>query len=136
VRRRPEHRTFLLVVIAMGLAIVGSYAFVPFWDGGWSFSQRYFTSLFPLLVLGVAAAIEERRRLGIALAAVCALWSIYLCLNLVTIGGPQYESTVSGGASDLAALPFRTHTSPGAYAWGVYHQSRVVKALVPWPFSH
>ncbi len=132
--RRPEHRRFLLVAIAMGLAIIASYSLIPFWDGTWSFSQRFYTPLFPLVAIGLAGLVEPRPRPVQALATLGVAWSLFLCFNLTTIGGPQYNSNVAGGASDLALVPARTHTSAGAYLWGIYHRSRLIEPVVPWPF--
>jgi hypothetical protein len=125
-KRRPEHRRFLVAATAMGVAIMASYSLVTFWDGTWSFSQRFYTPLYPLVVIGLAGLVDVTPRLGFAAAAVAVAWTLFLAFNLVTIGGPQYLSTIPGGASDMALVPERTHTSPGAYAWGVYHKSNLL----------
>jgi hypothetical protein len=125
--RRPELRRFLFAVAAMGVAIMTSYSLVAFWDGTWAFSQRFYTPLFPLVVIGLAGLVDVAPRAGFAAAAVAAAWSLFLAFNLVIIGGPQYLSTIPGGASDLALVPTRTHTSPGAYLWGMYHRSNLLR---------
>jgi hypothetical protein len=122
-RRRPEHRRFLSAATLMGVGIMAAYAFVPFWTGTFAFSQRFFTPLFPLVAIGLAGLVEAVPRTALAAAAVATAWSIFLALNFVIIGGPQYLSDTRGGASDLALVPFRTHTSIGAYLWGVKHKS-------------
>jgi hypothetical protein len=125
----------------MGLGIVLSYVFVSYWDGAWSFGQRYYTPLYPLVVIGLAGLWEASRgalRVAVGAAmAVGALWSIYLCLNLALIGwGGVYRGvTFSDGAGGVAQLPRRTHESTGAYLWSIYNRSRLVKPVVPWPFA-
>ncbi|HEY7208473.1 MAG TPA: hypothetical protein VH416_09525 [Gaiellaceae bacterium] len=140
-RNRPEHRRFFVASYAMGLGIVLSYVFVSYWDGAWSFGQRYYTPLYPLVVIGLAGLWEASRgalRVAVGAAmAVGALWSIYLCLNLALIGwGGVYRGvTFSDGAGGVAQLPRRTHESTGAYLWSIYNRSRLVKPVVPWPFA-
>lgn len=124
--RRPEHRRFLAAATAMGVAIISSYSLIAFWDGTWAFSQRFFTPLFPLVVIGLAGLVNAAPRLGLAAATLAAAWTLFLALNLTLIGGPQYLSDTPGGASDLALVPERTHTSPGAYLWGMYHRSNLL----------
>lgn len=140
-RRRPECRSFLVAAYAMGASIILSYALIPFWDGAWSFSQRYYTPLFPLVVLGIAGLIEATRGVarGVVVAAVvlATAWSLVLCFNLAVIGEGKYTGpTVPDGAWGIALLPVRAHTSGGEYAWAVYDKSRLVKHVVPWPFAH
>lgn len=139
-RNRPEQRRFLLAAYAMGAAIVLSYAFVPYWDGTWSFSQRYFTPLFPLVVLGLAGlidAVSGALRIAVIAAAVLGTaWSLYLCFTLATIGPAVYTGvTVPDGAWGVARLPAQQHVTLGSYAWSVYYRSRLVKPVVPWPFA-
>jgi hypothetical protein len=122
-RGRPEHRRFLTAIVAMGVGIMASYSLVGFWDGTWSFSQRFFTPLLPLVAVGLGGLVDAVPRTAIAAAGICAAWSVYLGFNLVVIGGPQYLATVPGGATDLAVRPAHTHTSVGAYLWGVWHKS-------------
>jgi hypothetical protein len=126
-RRRPGQRAFLVAATAMGIAIAASYSLIGFWDGTWSFSQRFYTPLLPLVVIGLGGLVEAAPRPAFAAAAVGCAWSLFLAFNLVTIGGPQYLSTIPGGASDLALVPARTHTSVGAYLWGVKHKSNLFR---------
>jgi hypothetical protein len=134
-RRRPEHRRFLTTIVAMGLGLVAAYAFVPFWDGTWAFGQRFYTPLFPLVAIGLAGLLDAAPRLAGAAAAVAVSWTLFLCFNLVTIGGPQYLKTTPGGVEDLALVPVHTDTSPGAYGFGVWHKSNLLRPLFAWPFG-
>jgi Dolichyl-phosphate-mannose-protein mannosyltransferase len=126
-RRRPECRKFLFACYAMGIAVIASYALIPWWDGTWSFSQRFFTPLFPLVAIGLAGLIDAMPRPAMVAAVVAVAWSLFLAFNLVVIGGPQYNSNTPGGATDLALVPIRTHTSVGAYLWGVKHRSNLLR---------
>jgi hypothetical protein len=126
-RHRPEHRRFLTAVTAMGVGIIASYSLVGFWDGTWSFSQRFFTPLLPLVAIGLGGLVEAVPRTALAAATVCVAWSLYLAFNLEVVGGPQYLNTVSGGATDLAARQAQTHTSVGAYLWGIRHKSNLLR---------
>jgi hypothetical protein len=134
-RRRPEHRRFLVAVLAMTLAIVASYSLVAFWDGTWAFGQRFFTPLFPVVAIGLAGLLDAVPRPATAAAVAAVAWTLFLCFNLVTIGGPQYLDTVPDGASDLALVPIRDHTSLGAYGFGLWRASNLLRPVAAWPFS-
>ena len=125
-RRRPEHRRFVAVLSLMALGVIASYALIPYWDGTWSFSQRFYTSLLPVVAIGLAGLAEARPRPVLALTTVCTFWSLFLAFNLLIIGGPQYLSTIPGGATGVALIPHRTHTSIGAYVYGIRHISRLL----------
>jgi len=76
--RRPE-----LVAVGGGalLLLLVHVAWGRWWDGGFSFSARFLTSLFPLYLLGLG---ELARRYGTALwaaAAACIAWSVFLGVN-------------------------------------------------------
>lgn len=135
-RRRPEHRRFLVATVVMAVGLMSAYVLVPFWDGTFAFGQRFFTPLFPVVAIGLGGLLDAVPRAGIAAASAAAAWTIYLCLNLVIIGGPQYLSTTSGGATDLALVAPRTNTSLGAYAFGVWHRSHLLGSFIAWPFGH
>jgi len=122
-KSRPAHRLFLATAAVMGVAIVASYSLITFWDGTWSFSQRFFTPLFPLVAIGLGGLTLSLPRFTMVAATAACTWSLFLAFNLEIIGGPQYLSTVPGGATDVAAIPIRGHVSIGAYLWGVRHRS-------------
>lgn len=125
-RSRPEHRRFLTAVCAMAVGLMAAYSLVAFWDGTWTFGQRFFTPLFPIVALGLAGLIDAVPRTAVAAATLAAAWSLFLAFNLVIIGGPQYLADTPGGATDLALVPARTHTSVGAYLWGIRHRSNLL----------
>jgi hypothetical protein len=134
-RRRPEQRRFLVAVVGMSIGVIASYSLIGFWDGTFAFGQRFYTPLFPAVAMGVGGLVDLAPRIGSAAASLATAWTLFLCFNLVTIGGPQYLNTTSGGASDLGLLPHRTHTSVGAYAFGIWHKSNFLQPFVAWPFG-
>jgi hypothetical protein len=125
-RRRPEHRRFLVAITAMSVALMESYSLIAFWDGTSSFGQRFFTPLFPVIAIGLAGLLEAAPRVTYAAATLAVAWSLFLAFNLTIIGGPQYLEDTPGGVEDLALVPVRTHTTPGAYLWGIWHRSRLL----------
>jgi len=126
-RRGGRDRRFLVLAGAMGFAILVSYAAIPFWDGTWSFSQRYLTPLTPLVGIGVAGLAGATRRWAIALGTLATAWTVFLALNLQLVGPPANDyTTIRGGASDVALQVTRRHVSPGEYAWAIYHRSRLL----------
>ncbi len=77
--RDGRRRTFLLTMAASAVALVAVHAF---WGGNWmggnSFSARFLTSLFPFFLIGVAEFLRRTRRLGAAVLALCACFSVWL----------------------------------------------------------
>lgn len=63
-RRRGEHYPFLLALLAAALALLCIHMLWPRWDGGFSFSQRFLTALFPLYLIGVAELVRRSRRVA------------------------------------------------------------------------
>ena len=61
---------------------MASYSLVPFWDGSWFFGQRFFTPLFPLVVIGLAGLVDVTPRFGLAAATVAVAWTLFLAFNL------------------------------------------------------
>lgn len=135
-RRRPEQRRFLVAVAAMGVAVIASYALISFWDGGqWAFGQRFYSTLFPVVAIGLAGLLDIAPRRTAVAAAVAVGWTLFLYVNFVTIGGAQYYGSTTAGASDLALVPVRAHTSIGAYGFGLWHKSNLLRPFFAWPFG-
>lgn len=73
---------------------------------GWSFSQRYLTAAFPLVVVGLASFVDRRPRLGVASVFVGVTWSVFLALNhvfgaLQDDGATEVAGRVLGGDRSL-----------------------------------
>lgn len=126
---RPDVRPFLVLTGALGLSVVLPYAFVTFLTP--SFSQRYLTPLFPVVVLGVAALVQVLPRLAIPAVSLAALWTV----SLVFYWSPGLGYS-SGGASLFPRRVIEGEITPSDYAHAVYHRARLAKLLLPDTFEH
>jgi Dolichyl-phosphate-mannose-protein mannosyltransferase len=68
--RGTAHGYFLSSLLAAALALLAIHVFWPRWDGGFAFSQRFLTGLFPLFLIGVAELVRRVR------------WRVYPALAL------------------------------------------------------
>jgi hypothetical protein len=77
-RRDPE-----LLVVGAGalLLLLAHVAWGRWWDGGFSFSARFLTSLFALFLIGFAELVRRVGPAVWAVAAVCIAWSLFLGAN-------------------------------------------------------
>jgi hypothetical protein len=82
VARLRERRRYLAGLCVAGVLLVAIHAlWGDFWTNGFSFSQRFLSSLFPLWVLGVAELVRRWRWWAAGALTVCALFSVYLGFN-------------------------------------------------------
>jgi hypothetical protein len=121
--RRADRQFLVFLALTAGGTIV-SYALVSFWDAGYSFSNRYFTSLFPVIVVGVAGLFEWRPRLSPTMAVAGAVWSTYLGLSLNAF---LYFTAGSYNATSVARIP--THNSPGEFATALASRAPLLRRL-------
>jgi hypothetical protein len=81
-RRDRRHRTFL---VGLGLSSVAlllvHILWGGFWAGGFSFSQRFLTALFPLFVIGIAELLARTRMRIAPLLLACVAWTAFLALH-------------------------------------------------------
>jgi hypothetical protein len=102
-RARGSARTFLTILGGMALALLLVNVSLTWWDGGWSFSMRYLSSLLPVWAIGIAALLEalRGRARSVAAAAIVAAtaWSLFLGMNHA-FGGASLHSS----AWDVARL--------------------------------
>ncbi len=68
-------------LFAMWLLMVFLYGFFPGWSGGWSFSNRYLVSLFPVYIIGLAAFLERYKKMAFFLVLFMTIYSVILYLN-------------------------------------------------------
>ncbi|MFN2469294.1 MAG: glycosyltransferase family 39 protein [Gaiellaceae bacterium] len=81
-RARAERRRFLLGLGVAAASLVAIHAlWGDFWTNGFSFSQRFLASLFPVYLLGVAELVRRWRSAAAGVLALCAAFSLYLGFN-------------------------------------------------------
>lgn len=74
-------RSIALPLITLWLLFVAMNSFSPTWHGGWSFSIRYLSCLFPVFTIGVAAFLQCYGKKFNIIIIVCTLYSIFLFFN-------------------------------------------------------
>ncbi len=74
--RDPDRRAFLWTLAAAALSLLLAHTIWGQWDGGFAFSQRFLTSLFPLFLIGVAELRRGYGRLMYPSLCVCAAWAL------------------------------------------------------------
>jgi hypothetical protein len=79
---RPTHRRYLAVLAVCTVGLVWVHAlWGDFWTNGFSFSQRFLASLFPVFLVGVAELVRRWRQWAVAALTLCALFSVYVGFN-------------------------------------------------------
>jgi len=90
----------------------------PHWGGGWSFSIRYLSCLFPVYIIGIAAMLERYGNKVVIPVTLCTLFSIFLFFNwYLVIFHPEFgtpfdmidawskgRSVVTGEKLDLSSF--------------------------------
>jgi hypothetical protein len=122
VRRRD--RAFIVFLALTAVLTIASYAFVSFWDAGYSFSERYFTPLFSVYVVGVAGLFEWRPRVVPAVAVVAAAWSTLLGLSL----NAAYPFTAAPYSATVVAR-YAFHNSPGEFVTALASRAPILRRL-------
>jgi hypothetical protein len=81
-RRLPERRTFFVGLGLSCLALLLVHMiWGGFWEGGYSFSQRFLTDLFPLFLIGVGELLRRSPRVIAPLLVACVLWTGFLAVH-------------------------------------------------------
>ena len=82
IRRLRERITFL---VGLGLSCLSlllvHMIWGGFWEGGYSFSQRFLTDLFPLFVIGIAELLRRAPKVFAPLLVACILWTGFLAVH-------------------------------------------------------
>jgi hypothetical protein len=123
-RRDPLNRSFLVSVGGGGLALVVGYAgWGNLWPAGFSFSERYLASLFPIFVIGAAAIVRIYSWRGIALIAGTSCVS--LVIGLTFAYGYKGQNAANGIDTILRLYVKGDRTLPGiARQVGVHGRDR------------
>jgi len=81
-RRRADLRVFLTGLgLSMLALLVIHMVWGKAWEGGFSFSQRFLTDLFPLLVIGIAELLARTRMLLAPVLVACIAWTAFLAVH-------------------------------------------------------
>lgn len=123
-RRDPLNRSFLVSVGGGGLALVVGYAgWGNLWPAGFSFSERYLASLFPIFVIGAAAIVRLYSWRGIALIAGTSCVS--LVIGFTFAYGYKGQNAANGVDTILRLYVNGDRTLPGiARQVGVHARDR------------
>ena len=128
-RSRDVARLFLWTLLGSAIALLCAHTFWGAWDGGFAFSQRFLTSLFPLYLIGVA---ELRRRFGPAvyvLLVACVAFSLSIAfLHKIGYDGIGEEDGIAKHTQELVArrkrLPHQVKEkgeNRWKYLWALLH---------------
>jgi hypothetical protein len=128
-RRAREPRVFLWTLLGAAVALLVIHTAWGQWDGGFSFSTRFLTGLYPLFVIGIA---ELTRRIGlwmIPIFTLCIVWSLALAFTHFT--GYDGVSQTDGASRLVSVIVHRHHDlrrridnradERWSYLWGLAH---------------
>jgi hypothetical protein len=112
--RDRRHRTFL---VGLGLSAVSlllvHIVWGGFWAGGFSFSQRFLTALFPVFAIGVAVLLARTRLLVAPLLVACVAWTAFLALHHFY----GYEGVSEDDGADRIVELYRTDEESARSFW-------------------
>jgi len=78
---QSNFRKLSYLFISLWALVVLLYGFMPFWYAGWSFTNRYLVSLFPIYVIGLSFFIDKYGRKTLWFLIPLTIYSIILFLN-------------------------------------------------------
>jgi len=80
--RDRKHRDFLLTLALAAFLLLGVHSvWASFWTGGFSFSQRFLTALFPLYLLGTAELVHRYRAFAYGALTVAVAWTLLIAFQ-------------------------------------------------------
>jgi 4-amino-4-deoxy-L-arabinose transferase-like glycosyltransferase len=114
-RSRRDRRPYLWGLAVSALCLLAVHvAWDIHWTGGFSFSQRFLTELFPLFLIGTAELVRRWGRIAIVVLGLCCAWSLVLALTIF-YGYPG--QTAEDGLRTIAPLLADGTRTP----WGLVH---------------
>jgi hypothetical protein len=127
--RDRARRQFLWTLLAASVALLIGHMAWAEWDGAYSYSSRFLTAEFPLVLVGVA---ELRRRIGIGIfvpLAACIAWSFVLMfVHVVGYDGITAGDSATDEIRHLVDTPSqfvvkvrKLGTTRWVYMWGLLH---------------
>jgi len=79
---RKDNKNIGYILMSASFLLVLLYGYMAQWHAGWSFSNRYLVSLFPVYIVGLAAFLDKfHSKFMVALICICTLWSVFLFFN-------------------------------------------------------
>jgi hypothetical protein len=78
--RAGRDRSFFVPFAGAALALLLVHLIWHAWDGGFAFSQRFLTGLFPLYLIGVAELVRRARAATYIVLSVCVAFSLAVAL--------------------------------------------------------
>ncbi|MDD5774556.1 MAG: glycosyltransferase family 39 protein [Candidatus Omnitrophica bacterium] len=76
-----EKRNYGYLLAGFWAIFVFAYGYISDWHAGWSFSNRYLSSLFPVYTIGLAYFIQRYGKWAMACALAATAYSIFLFFN-------------------------------------------------------
>jgi hypothetical protein len=127
--RNDARRTFLCTLLAASAALIVGHVTWAEWDGGWSFSSRFLTALFPFFLVGVGGLRRYWGARVYPILAICVAWSMLLAfMHLVGYEGIGADQTATDTARVYSRAPeaFRHKfdkraTERWRYLWALLH---------------
>jgi len=75
-------KRLLYTLLAFWIMFLFLYGNMSFWNAGWSFSNRYLVSLFPVYIIGLSAFLQNKKKAFFNLLIIAlSLYSVILFLN-------------------------------------------------------
>jgi hypothetical protein len=128
-RKDDDDAAFQVTLLAASLALLLVHTIWGQWDGGFAFSQRFLTSLFPLYLIGVAELRRRYSQVVYAALIACVVWSVAIAF-VHDIGYDDVSER--DGVDRIAGVMVRSHThlrheidgravDRWSYLWGLLH---------------
>lgn len=122
-------RLFMWSLLGAAVALLCAHTVWGAWDGGFAFSQRFLTSLFPIYLIGVAELRRRSRALVYPVLVLCVAFSVSSAfLHKIGYDGISARDGVFKQTDQLVA---RRHRLPDQvkdkgedrwkYIWGLLH---------------
>jgi hypothetical protein len=127
--RNDARRPFLLTLMAASVALLVGHVPWAEWDGGWSFSSRFLTALFPFFLVGVAGLRRYWGARVYPILAICVAWSMLLAsVHVVGYDGLNAGQTATDMVRVYSRAPEafqhkidKRATERWRYLWGLLH---------------
>lgn len=127
--RRGRQQRFFVTLAAAAVALLFVHVIWNAWDGGFAYSQRFLTGLFPLYVIGIAELVRRARAMAYVILSLTVVWA--LALAFIHFIGYDNLGEKDGVArvvhvgvttrSDLRIKIQKRATKRWRYIWGLAH---------------